>query len=416
VGTATGPVFTYLQAPAITTINPATATAGTSVTITGTNFNPTIANDVVKFNGTVATVTTASATQLTVTVPAGGSSGNVTVTTLSGTSNGVPFTYAAAGGPSIYVVGSDTQYGYGYWTNSIFTPIINCTNPYAMVGSGPDLYIAGPASSNTPTYWKNSTAVQLSAQTGYTFSICLSGPDIYCLGNIGGSYYVWKNGVQSKLSTTSLANIGGTGTSSYLGNAIAVDNGNVYVAGSQQFSNTTISKATYWKNGTPIDLTDGITSGSAWATAVYISGVDVYVAGFEAITASNGGIINKAPRLWKNGVSVPLATPGNSLFNSISCILVSGNNVYVGGQYNGAAAVWKNGVMINVPSYALAEQISSMFLYNNTDLYITGASSASGNNCYWKNGNFVEMDPGCHGLSSNCANTSANQAISIYVH
>ena len=78
-------------------------------------------------------------------------------------------------------------------------------------------------------------------------------------------------------------------------------------------------------------------------------------------------------------------------------------------------AVWKNGALINTASYAVAEQVSSMFIYNNTDLYFTGASSASGLNGYWKNGSFVEMDPGCQKLSSGCALTSANQVISIYV-
>ncbi|MGZ3749795.1 MAG: hypothetical protein ACXVIY_00445, partial [Mucilaginibacter sp.] len=120
-------------------------------------------------------------------------------------------------------------------------------------------------------------------------------------------------------------------------------------------------------------------------------------------------------RLWKNGVSVPLNTPANSIFNNVTSILVSGSDVYVGGQYNGAGAVWKNGALINTSAYSVAESVSSIFLFNNTDLYITGASSSSGNNCYWKNGNFVEMDPGCNVVSANCANTFANQVMAIYV-
>ena len=411
-GTGTGPVFTYLQPPAITSINPATAAAGAAVTITGTNFDATAANDVVKFNGTAATVTSASITQIIATVPAGGSNGNITVTTPAGTSNGVAFTYLVATGPNIYVLGSDTQFGFGYWKNSTFTATPDCLSPYAMAGAGTDLYFAGPSTAQTPTYWKNNTAVHLSTQTGYTFCVAVSGTDVYCLGNIGNKYYTWKNGTATALTTSSVIYVAGT----YQDNSMAVSNGDVYVAGAQYLGNSNILKATYWKNGTPVDLTDGIHSGSAHATVVYVSGTDVYVGGIEEIRDINtGGIINEAPRLWKNGVSVPITAPVNGLFNGVTAILVTGSNVYLGGQYNGAAAVWKNGTMISPSTYAVAEMVSSIFLYNNTDLYITGTSSSSGNNCYWKNGNFVEMDPGCTHAGANCAATSANQVVSIYV-
>jgi hypothetical protein len=407
-GTGTGPVFTYLKVPVISGINPGSAAAGASVTITGTDFDATAANDIVKFNGAVATVTTATNTQLVATVPAGGTSGNITVTTAGGTSNGIAFTYLTNTGPNIYVLGSDTRYGFGYWKNSTFTATPDCINPYAMTGSGTDIYFVGPSSGHTPVYWKNNTAVQVSSQTGYTVSIAVSGTDIYCLGTANNAYYVWKNGIALPLTTTITDIIQGSN------NGMAVGNGNVYVAGARYLGNSTILKATYWKNGTPIDLTDGITSGSAQATAIYVSGSDIYVAGIEEIR-SGGGIINKAPRLWKNGISIPLSTTANSLFNSVSSILVAGSDVYVGGSYNGAGAVWKNGAMISTSTYSVAESVSSIFLYNNTDLYITGASSASGNNCYWKNGNFVEMDPGCTVKSSVCAGTFANQVVSIYV-
>jgi len=408
-GTATGPVFTYLQAPAITSISPASGAAGISVTITGTGFDATAANNTVKFNGTAAAITSATATQLVVTAPVGGTSGNVTVTTTGGTSNGIAFTYVTATGPDIYAVGSDTRNGWGYWKNSTFTAVADWLNPYGMAGRGTDIYVAGVSTHSTPNYWKNNTAVPLSSQTGYTVSIALSGTDIYCLGTANNTWNVWKNGTAQSLTTIVTDIIAGGA------NGMAVSgSGDVYVAGARYLSGSTITKATYWKNGTPVDITNGVSSGSAQATAVLISGSDVYVAGTEEIL-SGGGVVNKAPRLWKNGTPVPINTPANSLFNKVLCIMVSGGDVYVGGQYNQAGAVWKNGSMINVATYALAENVTSFFLYNNTDLYISGASSASGNNCYWKNGNFVEMDPGCSVASSSCAGTFANQVLSIYV-
>lgn len=45
--------------------------SGTIVTLTGTNFNTTAFNSIVKFGATKASVSAASATSLTVTAPAG---------------------------------------------------------------------------------------------------------------------------------------------------------------------------------------------------------------------------------------------------------------------------------------------------------------------------------------------------------
>jgi hypothetical protein len=59
------------QVPTISDFNPKSGDAGTTVTITGTNFSTTLASNIVFFGATKATVTAATATQLTVTVPNG---------------------------------------------------------------------------------------------------------------------------------------------------------------------------------------------------------------------------------------------------------------------------------------------------------------------------------------------------------
>ena len=66
--------------PTITSISPTSGNVGTSVTITGTNFDPTPANNTVFFDPIEATVTAASATSLTVTVPSGAGFGPISVT------------------------------------------------------------------------------------------------------------------------------------------------------------------------------------------------------------------------------------------------------------------------------------------------------------------------------------------------
>ena len=64
-------VVAFAQAPTITSFTPSQAAVGASVTISGSNFSGTIANNIVRFGSVTATVTAATTTQLTVTVPKG---------------------------------------------------------------------------------------------------------------------------------------------------------------------------------------------------------------------------------------------------------------------------------------------------------------------------------------------------------
>lgn len=64
---------------AITSFTPASGPVGTVVTITGTGFDATASNNTVKFNGTTATVSSATKTQLMVSVPTGATTGKITV-------------------------------------------------------------------------------------------------------------------------------------------------------------------------------------------------------------------------------------------------------------------------------------------------------------------------------------------------
>lgn len=70
--------------PVITNFSPASGVAGTSITITGTNFGATIGANAVKCNGQTATVTAASPTSLTFTAPDGVTTGKISVQTDQG--------------------------------------------------------------------------------------------------------------------------------------------------------------------------------------------------------------------------------------------------------------------------------------------------------------------------------------------
>src|SRR5258708_11776951 len=63
--------FLLLAQPTVTSFAPLSGPVGTIVTITGSNFGATPSANIVYFGAARATVTAASATSLTVTVPAG---------------------------------------------------------------------------------------------------------------------------------------------------------------------------------------------------------------------------------------------------------------------------------------------------------------------------------------------------------
>ncbi|WP_329127177.1 polymorphic toxin-type HINT domain-containing protein [Streptomyces sp. NBC_01465] len=73
--------------PAITAMSPATGPASTQVALTGSGFAAADTDNVVRFNGLIAVVVSRTATALTVKVPPGASSGQVTLDTPDGQTN-----------------------------------------------------------------------------------------------------------------------------------------------------------------------------------------------------------------------------------------------------------------------------------------------------------------------------------------
>jgi hypothetical protein len=65
--------------PTISGFSPVGATVGTTITITGTNFDVGPVNNVVTFNGTAAVVTSSTPTQIVTTVPITATSGPISV-------------------------------------------------------------------------------------------------------------------------------------------------------------------------------------------------------------------------------------------------------------------------------------------------------------------------------------------------
>ena len=160
------PVFTVLSFPAvITNITPAIGGYNTQVTITGSNFMPTAASNVVTFNGVAGTVTEATSTSLTVTVPVRAGSGAVTV---NGVAAGVNFRYV----PDVFVAGhmgdANGNWRATYWKNGIPVTLSGPgqhTYANAMVVVNEDIYVVGErylGIYGVARWWKNGTEMPVS--------------------------------------------------------------------------------------------------------------------------------------------------------------------------------------------------------------------------------------------------------------
>lgn len=135
--------FAVSTTPAIASINPAAAAVGASVTITGSSFSGATS---VQFNGIAASFTVLSATSVTTTVPAGATTGSVTVTSALGTGTSasafpvlpklISFNPQGAG-PGTYVLLTGTTFGgttgVTFGSASAYFVQVNASTVYAVV-------------------------------------------------------------------------------------------------------------------------------------------------------------------------------------------------------------------------------------------------------------------------------------------
>jgi len=102
VGNLTGITRQTSASLTIFQFTPSSGPVGRSVTIYGTGFSTTPASNTVKFNGTTATVLTATSTELTTTVPSGATTGPISVTVGSSMATSAsPFTVGTPDAPII---------------------------------------------------------------------------------------------------------------------------------------------------------------------------------------------------------------------------------------------------------------------------------------------------------------------------
>lgn len=93
-------------APTLASFTPAVANYGTTVTLTGTNYDPTPINNRMGFTAAMGAVATATSTSITVPVPSTAQTGPISVSTVNGTATSSTELYVAPPG----VVATDVQY------------------------------------------------------------------------------------------------------------------------------------------------------------------------------------------------------------------------------------------------------------------------------------------------------------------
>ncbi|MEO6720209.1 MAG: carboxypeptidase regulatory-like domain-containing protein [Ferruginibacter sp.] len=273
---------------------------------------------------------------------------------------------------SLYVTG-----GGGYVltsaTGSFSFSLINC--------SGATLMYNCQAVDNATT--QQSTPITGAASIGTinlgNINACgtVAGANVYVAGSIGNTAVVWKNGVATNLTN---------GTYPAAAKSVFVSGTDVYVAGYEHSSWGDIAKV--WKNGVATNLGGGLypngSSYDAHANSVFVSGTDVYVAGFAADGAT----------IWKNGVATKLAGGSTQNYAEAFSVFVSGTDVYVAVTAEVpfpnhlAAKVWKNSVTTNLTTNGATTAGANSVFVSGTDVYVAGGEQiqGSGGAKVWKNG------------------------------
>ena len=161
--TAATVTVTVGAAPSITSLSAYAGNPASSVTITGTNFNSTSTNDVVYFGATRATVSSASTTSLSVSVPGGATFMPVTVDNIGGCSLSAfsPYPFLPTYDNSSYVSGSiNFDAGVDFTSGTL---------PYGasigdIDGDGkPDIVVTNSSSNTISVYRNTSTTGSISS-------------------------------------------------------------------------------------------------------------------------------------------------------------------------------------------------------------------------------------------------------------
>jgi RHS repeat-associated protein len=221
----------------LTEVAPNSAAVGASVTLYGTGFDANAANDGVSFNGTAATVSSASVSELVVTVPVGASSGPVSVTTPGGTvASDSSFTVASgvsiSGVSSTVAMAGDTVTVNGSSFDPVAandTVVVNKTDARVSSASASSLAITVPSAAGSGPV---SVATPSGQATGPDLFIA---PDGRSVGSVSWTGRISVGGNQT-VNIPTAGNLGLVLFDGQVGQQLCIQTSNKTFSGSPQIS------------------------------------------------------------------------------------------------------------------------------------------------------------------------------------
>src|SRR6266571_3925007 len=256
-------------APSITSLNPTSGVAGTSVTITGTYFGATQGASTVKFNGTAAAPTSWSATSIVVPVPAGATTGNVVVTVGGVASNGVNFAMTAPA-PSITSLNPTS----GLVGTSV---TIAGANFGATQGTST---VKFNGTTGTPTSW-SATSIVVPVPTGATTG--------HVVVTVGG---VASNGVSFTVTAPAPSITSLNPTSGVVGTSVTITGANFGATqgtSTVTFNGTTATPTSWSATSIVVRVPVGATTGNV---VVMVGGVASNGVGFTVVADTTAPVVN----------------------------------------------------------------------------------------------------------------------------
>ena len=247
------------SSPTITNFTPTSGNVGDTVTITGTNFSTTWADNTVSFNGTAAVVYSCTSTRIVTAVPERATTGPIEVTVVGNSVTSLTaFTAAVTLPASAGYYNDGTKDIPCYWTRTLRTDLSGDGTHDAYASSidvsNSTIYTAGYYSDGKkgiPCYWTGTLRTDLSGDgihDGYANSITVSGSTVYT----AGYYSDGTKDVPRYWTGTTHTDLPGDGTHWAHASSITVSGGTVYTAGS--YSDGVKDIPCYWTGTTRTDL------------------------------------------------------------------------------------------------------------------------------------------------------------------
>lgn len=431
--------------PKITSFSPNSGPVGTNVFITGQNFGITAAANTVKIGNTTATVTSASATEIFITVPEGAVSGNISVTVggkidtagkftvtestvdnsislnkntldlftldsetltpiLTGTVTASDITWSSDDESVAIVDENGNVTGVAGGTTHITAYISDEVSTNCAVTVSPSVFAVGYEEINgiaVAKIWKNGVATELTDGTGFgaATSVFVDGTDVYTCGIVENGLpaaVIWKNGELLYELTD--------GTKYGNAYSVYVYDGDVYAIGNEELGDENISNATIWKNGaTYATLTDGLNANeTSSGEDIFVNETGIYSAGYEESAQHENG----TPKLWEDSTQFNLTD--ETYHGRAYSLYAVGSDVYVAGyeeNENGieVAKYWKNGIVTDLSDGAQNAEAQSIFV-KGEDVYVAGSyyegQETLQHAVVWKNGTPTNVGSMGSGASS----------------